>query len=130
MGFLPIQTHPEDHAPRPEDLPGIGGGEPPGAIATWWSGIWRRQDYPLFDRNVGGFHYARGEIDHAVARFAMAVSRSGGAYPELYGDLGSALFHSGQYRLARKALDIVVSRDPRDPLATRLLEELALQPDI
>ncbi len=117
-------------APRPEELPGLGSGEPPGPMRAWLSGIWRRQHYPVQDRNLGLFHYSRGEIEHASARFSMAIARSGGAFYEIYGDLGSSLFHMGEFRLAREALRVVLSRDPHDRLATRRLEEMASLPDI
>ncbi len=117
-------------APRPEELPGLGSGEPPGPLRAWLSGIWRRQHYPVQDRNLGFFHYTRGELQHAAARYALAIARSGGAYYEIYGDLGSSLFHLGEFRLAREALRVVLSRDPHDPLATRRLEEMASLPDI
>jgi len=91
-------------APPPVDastVPGLGGSGPPGPMAHWLSGFVRRQSYPTEAFNRGTFHYLRGAPDRAAAGFADAVRQSGGAYYEIYNNLGAALLASRRPAEAR-----------------------------
>ncbi|HXI02036.1 MAG TPA: tetratricopeptide repeat protein [Candidatus Saccharimonadales bacterium] len=111
-------------APPPGSLPGMGGGPRPGPIARWIDGVWRRQRYPTYDLNVGLFHYFRNEFGGAAGRFAAAVQESGGAYYEIYNNLGAVLLRLGRYDLARKALEVVLRADPDNRIARQRMSDL------
>lgn len=115
-------------APAFTDVPGLGETPAPGRLSVWLNGFWRRQVFPSYNHGIGLLHYYRGEIGPAANRFAMAVTESGGAFYETYNNLGSALFHMGEFDLADKAHRVVLARDPGNTIATSRLKELGASP--
>lgn len=98
-------------------LPGLGGGPRVGALRRWLRGVLVREEFPAEEFNFGLFHFFRGELDAAAARFARAIERSGGAYYEMYFDLGLALDGLGRRDEARACFAVVLQDDPRNPTA-------------
>jgi len=87
-------------------LPGLGGGEPPGAIRLWLSGFAGRREYPTGPVGLGLFHFSRGSPRASVAQFHEAILRSGGAYPEIYRQLAAALIEDGRLEEAAECLQV------------------------
>jgi hypothetical protein len=109
-------------------LPGLGGVERPGRAARWLSGLIRRQDYPTHAVSLGVFHFNRAAAARAAADFADAIRQSGGAYYEIYNNLGSALFAEGRLTKARDCYRLYLDelpfyrREPRRRVLKRLAE--------
>ncbi len=111
-------------APLPLDsLPGFPGRPRSTGLARWLGGMMRRESFPSDDFNRGLFHIYRGELDLAQEFFARAIERSGGAYYELYSNLGATLYRRRRFDDARTCYRIVLEEKPGDRLA---LERLAL----
>ncbi|HZI93868.1 MAG TPA: tetratricopeptide repeat protein [Patescibacteria group bacterium] len=104
-------------------VPGIAGEPRPGGLARWMAGLARRQIFPTDDFNRGLFRYFRGELDPAGRRFVAALRASGGAYYEIYYDLGAVLYQERRFAEAAACYRIVLEDDPenvgaRDRLAS------------
>lgn len=108
-------------------LPGLGGAERPGRVASWLSGLVRRQEYPTEAFNRGVFHFLRASPARAAAAFAEAIHESGGRYYEIYNNLGAALFATGRLKESRACYRAYLDGLPfyrREP-RRRTLERLA-----
>ena len=75
-----------------DSLPGFPGRPRSTGLPRWLGGMMRRESFPSDDFNRGLFHIYRGELDMAQEFFARAIERSGGAYYELYSNLGATLY--------------------------------------
>ncbi len=100
-------------------LPGLGGPPRPTRLATWRAGFTRRQRYPSEPFNRGVFHFHRGEAAHAAAEFARAILESGGAFHEMYNNLGSALAAAGRLDEARACYRLYLDELPAHRHAAR-----------
>ncbi len=105
-------------------LPGLGGPPRPGRLRRWLSGLARRAEFPSEDYNLGLFHLYRGEHVQAAARFSSAISRSDGAYYEIYNNLGAVLFRMKRYDEARACYEIVLEEVPGNRIARDRLERI------
>lgn len=106
------------------ELPGLGAGARRAGLSNWVRGLVSRQSFPTEDYGLGQFHYSRAEMAPAEAHFSQAIHDSGGAYPELYNNLGAALLFQGRRDDARRALQVVLAADPNDAYAKKKLAEL------
>jgi tetratricopeptide (TPR) repeat protein len=116
-----------DHRPGSlglDRLPGLGGGPRRTGLPRWVDGLLRGQSFPTEPFSLGLFHYFRGETLQAAERFVEAVSRSRGAYFEIYNNLGSALFRLGRYPEARACYRIVLDEAPGNRIARERLERI------
>jgi hypothetical protein len=95
-----------------ERLPGLGGPERPSSLRRWLDGLVRKQTYPVESYSMGVFDYLRGDWAGLATWSAEAIRQSNGAYPEHYGNLGSALYALGDLENARRCLEIAVSETP------------------
>jgi hypothetical protein len=109
-------------------LPGLGGPARPQEAALWLRGLIRRQSYPVEAFNQGVFHFHRAEPLRAARSFADAIRESGGAYYEMYNNLGTALLATGRLGQARDCYRIYLRelpfyrRGPRRRTLDRLAE--------
>lgn len=71
---------------------------------------------------MGLFHIARGEQGLAAERFARTIARTGGAYYEMYNNLGAALSNMRRYDEAAACYRIVLEEAPNSPTARRGLD--------
>jgi hypothetical protein len=106
-----------------ESMPGLDAPRT-GRAARWLSGLVRRQSYPGDSFGRGLFHYFRRSALRAAPLFADAVRESGGAYYELYHNLGAALFRLERFSEARDCYRIVAEEAPENQLAAERLEQL------
>jgi hypothetical protein len=102
------------------DLPGLRGNPRPGTPPLL-SGLLRRASYPSEAFGRGVFHFHRGEAAKAARGFADAVAQSGGAYYEIYENLGSALLALRRYAEARECYRLVLAELPLHRSARRRL---------
>ncbi len=100
-------------------IPGLGIARRPGSFHRWLDGFYHRQSYPVTDYSLGVFHYLRGDWRRLAWYSAAAIRRSGGAHPELYANLGSALYALGDLGPARGCLLIARSGTPPYQAAQR-----------
>jgi tetratricopeptide (TPR) repeat protein len=107
------------------ELPGLGGGDRRSGVGAWLRGVLATQEFPTEDYGLGQFHYFRAEMPSAFAHFSQAIYDSGGAYLELYNNLGAAALFQGRRDEARRAFEVVLSVDPSNPYAKKKLAELA-----
>ncbi len=121
---IPAYVAPSIGGPPLRSLPGLGGGQRPGPIRTWFSGLVRRAIFPDEDYNMGLFHVARGEPGLAAARFARTISATGGAYFEMYNNLGAALSDMKRYDEAAACYRIVLEEAPDTPTARKGLDAI------
>jgi tetratricopeptide (TPR) repeat protein len=98
-------------------LPRLDGRAYPTPLTRWLRGLAHREEFPFEDFNLGLFHIYRGEPDRAAALFARAIERSGGAYYEIYSNLGAALFRARRLVEARECYRVVLEERPGDPIA-------------
>jgi len=98
-------------------LPGLGGSPRRTGAAAWASGLTSRQAFPEKDYNLGLFHLFRGELPQAERRFEDALIESGGAYYEVYSNLGAVLWREGRKEEARVCYRIVLEDDPANRIA-------------
>jgi tetratricopeptide (TPR) repeat protein len=113
---------PVDSAPELWELPGVGNLARPGRTTRWLAGLARREQFPALDHNLGLFHLYRGELEHAGARFARAISESGGAYYETYNNLAAVLHRMERYDDARLCYAIVLEEDPENRIAKERMD--------
>jgi len=99
------------------ELPGMGQAPRTGRVALWVRGLGHRESFPSDEFNRGLFHIFRGELGLAEAYFASALRKSGGAYYEIYGNLGAVLFRQRRYTEARRCYEVVLSERPHDRTA-------------
>jgi len=100
-------------APAPVDtLPGLGGLPRTTPVAAWFQGLTQRQRFPSRAFNLGLFSYYLGDMPGAAAWFGSAARESGGAYYEVYNNLGAALYREGRREDAAACYRIVVEDDP------------------
>ena len=123
-GAIRPYTAPMIEGPNLRTLPGLGGGPRPGPFRTWLSGFLRRAVFPDEDYNMGLFHVARGEPGLAAARFARTIAATGGAYYEMYNNLGAALTDMKRYDEAAACYRIVLEDAPDTPTARRGLDAI------
>ncbi|MCP3979457.1 MAG: hypothetical protein GY716_09020 [bacterium] len=114
--------------PQLGDLPGLGGGARRVGPAAWAAGLARRRSFPEREFQAGLFHYFRREWSVAATHFAAAVRHSGGAYYEIYNNLGSALYRLGDRENAAACYRIVLQDAPRNPVALKRLAEIESRP--
>jgi len=113
-------------APRSiEDLPGVGEVPRSKGVAQWLGGLIHRENFPGEDYNLGLFHLYRGELGQALARFNRAAASSGGAYYEIYNNLGAVLYRMKRYDEARACYEVVLQDEPGNDTARRRLAEMA-----
>ncbi len=112
---------------RLESLPGLGASPRRAGPRHWLAGLVRRERFPTDRFGRGLFHYFRGEPAHAAPLFAQAIEATGGAYYEMYANLGSSLFRLGRLAQARECYRIVLEDRPANELARRRLAEIAAQ---
>jgi hypothetical protein len=93
-------------------LPGIGPGRRSSGARAWLRGLVARREYPQERFNLGVFHYDRGEPRKAAGEFAKAIEASGGAFYEIYGNLGTALVAIGRLDAAEPCLRIALDGLP------------------
>jgi tetratricopeptide (TPR) repeat protein len=117
---LPLLTVP---TPPLRALPGLGGPARRRGLAHWLSGVVRREEFPREDYGLGLFHLYRGELVEAEARFARAIERSGGAYYEIYNNLGAVLYRMKRVEDARRCYRVVLEDDPSSRVARERLGE-------
>lgn len=98
-------------------LPGLGGPSRRGGFSNWLAGLVRTENFPAEDFNRGLFHYFRGDLDLARGRFAEAIQSSGGAYYEIYNNLGAVLYRKKRFAEARDCYAIVLEADPANRIA-------------
>lgn len=98
-------------------LPGLGGTPRPGRLARFVSGFAAKRSFPSDAFYRGLFHYVRGELPQAEGRFAEALRESGGAYYEIYNNLGSALWQQRRAAEAAACYRIVLEEDPANRIA-------------
>ena len=110
--------------PEVERLPGLGGGPRRGSGSRLWHGLWRSERFPTESFYLGLFHYWRGETVRAAALFADAVRESGGAYYEIYQNLGSALYRLERPEQAAACYRVVLEGDPKNRVARERLAEI------
>ena len=115
--FLKTAPHYPDAAGRLDSLPGLGGAARPGPWSRWFSGFARRQSFPTRDFNRGLFHLYTGDLEQARLFFASALLESGGAYYEIYLDLGSALYRMRRFAEAAACYRVVLQDDPGNQIA-------------
>ena len=72
----------------------------------------------------GLFHLYRGELPQAAARFSRALQDSGGAYYEIYNNLGAVYFRMKLFADARACYEMVLQDDPTNRLARERLSSL------
>jgi len=114
-------------APPPKlELTALPGLDEPraGRTTRWLSGLVRRQSFPGGPFGRGLFHYFRRSPRRAAPLFAEAVRESGGAYYELYHNLGAALFRLGLYPEARDCFRIVLEAAPDNETARERMAQL------
>lgn len=104
-------------AARFDTLPGLGGAPRVSGVGRWLSGFVRRQGFPAEDFNRGIFHLYSGDLEKARAFFASALLESGGAYYEIYGNLGAVLFRMQRFTEAAACYRIVLQDDPANRIA-------------
>ena len=61
---------------------------------------------------MGVFHFSRHEARLAELHFADAIERSGGAFPEIYNNLGAVLLEQGRFAEAAECLRIYLAELP------------------
>jgi len=112
-------------SPPPAVLPGLGGVPRRGALARWIDGLLHRQVFPSENFSRGLFHYYRGEMDLAQARFAAGILEAGGSYYELYNNLGSVLYQKRRLKEAGDCYRVVLREDPGNRLAAERLAAIS-----
>jgi tetratricopeptide (TPR) repeat protein len=112
-------------SPAPDALPGLGGAPRRGALARWIDGLLHRQRFPWENFYRGLFHYYRGEMDPAQARFAAGIMEAGGSYYELYNNLGSVLYQKRRLKEAGDCYRVVLRDDPGNRLAAERLAAIS-----
>ena len=120
-------VEPASEAPkeiRTETIPGLGRLPRCRAWAHWSAGLWRRERFPSRDHYLGLFDLYRGEANRAGAHIAQAVRESGGAYYELYNNLGAALFRMGRLDDALRCYRVVIEMAPRQKTALQRIAEI------
>jgi hypothetical protein len=110
----PVLALDRPQAPLPDvdALPGLGGPPRRTAAARFAAGLVGHETYPVAARSRGAFHFYRAEAARAVSGFAEAIAQSGGAYPEIYEDLGSALYALGRFEQAGRCFAIALDGLP------------------
>ena len=98
-------------------LPGLGGSERLTPMARWIGGLLFAQQFPVDDFNASLFYLFRGDLDPAQQRVSRAIARSGGAYYEMYSDLGAILYRKKELAEARRCYALVLQERPADRLA-------------
>jgi disulfide oxidoreductase YuzD len=73
----------------------------PSATATWWSGFFRRQNYPEAIFSMAYFADQNDHLPAASSLYSEAIRRSHGRYPEIYLNLGLLFERHGLEDLAR-----------------------------
>jgi tetratricopeptide (TPR) repeat protein len=111
-------------APPTASLPGLGGEPRPGRLQRQLSGLFRRAAFPGEDYYLGLFHLYRGEFPQAAARFSLALQASGGAYYEIYNNLGAVYFRMKRFTDARACYEMVLQDDPSNRIARERLSSL------
>jgi tetratricopeptide (TPR) repeat protein len=110
------------------DLPGLGGGPRAGVTRRFLAGLVGRQRYPTESFNRGVLHFQQQRAGPAAAAFAEAIRESGGAYYEIYNNLGSSLHALGRLDEARACYRLYLDelpfcrREPRRRVRSRLAE--------
>ena len=122
-GGAPIMPRPPD-APTLDKLPGLGGPQRASPLIRWLSGMIIPARYPWLARNLGSFHYFRNELSDAETWFRAAVAGSGGAYAELYLNLGSSLFEQKKFDDAASCFEIVLQDEPENGIARHALDAI------
>jgi tetratricopeptide (TPR) repeat protein len=116
--------------PPPLDLatlPGLGAPLPRRGWRAWIDGCVRHQSYPVSEYSLGVFYYLRGDWERFARYSAAAIRQSRSIYPELYGNLGSALYALGRLPEARRCLEIAVPALPPYAVARRRALRATLQ---
>jgi tetratricopeptide (TPR) repeat protein len=113
--------------PHVAELPGLGGGPRLAGVRQRWSSLLARERFPEEPFSHGLFHYFRGEPRRAAPQFALAVRASGGAYYEIYNNLGSALFRLGRWKDAAACYRVVLEDAPQNEVARKRLAEIESQ---
>jgi hypothetical protein len=104
-----------------DTLPGLYGAPRLRGARRWLEGCVYRQHYPSDAYQRALFHLSRSDLPQAVAALTQAISRTEGAYFELYRSLGAALQSINQVEAARQCFEIVVEEAPHDRLAAAAL---------
>jgi len=109
----------------PAGLPGLGGAPRRGALARWIDGLLHEQRFPSESFSRGLFHYYRGELDLAQARFQAGIIEANGSYYELYNNLGSVLYQKRRLKEAGDCYRVVLRDDPGNRLAAERLAAIS-----
>jgi tetratricopeptide (TPR) repeat protein len=111
-----------------QGLPGLDGRPRPTRLERWGAGLVRARSFPSREFGCGLFHTYRGELGLAQGCFADAIRRSGGAYYEMYSNLGSVLFRRKEFEEAKRCYAIVLEERPDDRLARERMAALGRRP--
>jgi len=109
---------------RFERLPGLGGPPRKAGVRRWLAGLVRRERFASDSFGRGLFHYFLGDPARAAPLFARGIEESGGAYYEMYSNLGSSMFRLARYPEARDCYRVVAEEQPKNELARRRLAEI------
>ena len=83
-------------------VPGLGAVPREDPLERWVHGLFQRQTYPVEAYCLGVLHYLRGDPQRLAWHSAEGVRASGGAFGELYANLGSGLLAAGRLEEARR----------------------------
>ncbi len=106
----------------PSSLPGLTGPPRITPMSAWMRGLVSRQRFPSRAFNLGLYRYFLGDTRGAEAWFSLAARESGGAYYEVYNNLGAALWAEGRRQEAAACYRIVLEDDPGNPQARARLD--------
>jgi len=106
-------------------LPGLGGPARRTPLVRWLRGMVLPSAYPGEAKNLGIYHYYRGELAQAEAWFRAALDRGGADYFDLYLDLGTILLREKKYDEAARCYDVILGEDPENGPALAGLSGLA-----
>jgi len=115
----------EPHAMPPfASLPGLQGNPRRTGPLAWLDGLVHRQEFPREEYERAQFHYFRGEVAQSRTHFARAIEQSGGAFHDLYGNLGMTFFLLQAYEQAQECFEVVLSAEPDNDFALLKLREI------